>query len=162
MRACLRAAFILALVAFAVSAAHAGKLKGFYSGSGGITQDVHRVVLIEFAEDGTAILQQNWAGKDPQAWHAHWTQNGKQVTLTFDPVKGSPSLAPLALNIKRGSLVPTTWDSAALGVLGPPTLAPFGGKNVQTHSVAGCVTLNTHNPVGDCVQWDSRTPPKSP
>jgi len=160
MRSWLRRASTLALVLLAVSAAHAGKLKGVYSGSGGITQEVHRVVLIEFAEDGTAILQKNWTGKDPQTWHAHWTQKGKQVTLTFEPVKDSPPLAPLALDIKHGSLVPSTWDSAALGVLGPPALAPFSGKNAQRHSVAGCVALNTYNPVGDCLQWDSRTPPK--
>jgi hypothetical protein len=36
--------------------AHAAeKLNGFYSGSGGISADVHRVLLIKFAADGSAI-----------------------------------------------------------------------------------------------------------
>ena len=43
--------------------AHADKLKGFYVGSGGITPNVSRVVLVEFATDGTAIVQQNSIGK---------------------------------------------------------------------------------------------------
>src|SRR5258708_296441 len=38
----------------------ADKLKGFYAGGGGISAEVHRVLLIEFAADGTAILQQKW------------------------------------------------------------------------------------------------------
>ena len=38
----------------------ADKLKGVYSGSGGFAPDVHRVLMMEFGEDGTAILQQNW------------------------------------------------------------------------------------------------------
>jgi hypothetical protein len=160
MRPPLRAAFSFALVLLVASAARADKLKGIYTGSGGMTEDVHRVVLIQFAEDGTALVQQNWTGKAPQTWHAHWIQRGKQVTLTFDPVKDSPTPTSLALNMKNGSLVPTTWDSAALGLLGPPTLAPFGGKNVKKHSVASCMALNTNDPMQNCVQWDSRTPPK--
>ena len=152
---------ILTLAAlFAALPAHADKLKGVYSGSGGISADVHRVVMVQFAEDGTALVEQNWVGRDPQTWHAHWTRQGKQVTLSFDPQKDSPSVAPLVLSIKHGSLVPATWDSAALGPLGPPTLAPFGGKNVLKHSVASCVSLNTLDPSRDCVQWDSRSPQK--
>src|SRR5215469_11864061 len=63
------------------------KLKGFYGGSGGITPDVYRVVMVEFGEDGSAIVQQNWTGKDQQVWHTRWTQNGKQVKIVFDSVK---------------------------------------------------------------------------
>jgi hypothetical protein len=125
-----------------------------------MSEDVHRVVLIQFAEDGTALVQQNWTGKAPQTWHARWTVSGKLVTVTFDPVKDAPTPTALALNMKNGSLVPATWDSTALGVLGPPTLAPFGGKNVKKHSVASCMALNTNDPTQNCVQWDSRTPPK--
>jgi hypothetical protein len=76
MRPPLRAAFSFALVLLVASAARADKLKGIYTGSGGMTEDVHRVVLIQFAEDGTALVQQNWTGKAPQTWHAHWIQRG--------------------------------------------------------------------------------------
>ena len=139
--------------------ANAGKLKGFYTGSGGISQDVHRVVMVQFAEDGTVMVQQNWINREPQVWHAHWTQQGKKVTITFDPKKDSPQVAPLVLNIKHGALVPETWDSGALGPLGPPTLAPFGGKNVLKHSVASCVSLANNDPsLRDCTQWETRAP----
>jgi len=140
-------------------AAHADKLKGYYSGSGGISEDVHRVVMVQFAEDGTVLVQQNWINRDPQVWHAHWAKQGNKITITFDPKKDSPQVAPLVMNMKHGSLVPETWDSAVMGPLGPPTLAPFGGKNVFKHSVAGCVSLANNDPsLRDCVQWETRAP----
>jgi hypothetical protein len=133
----------------------ADKLKGFYAGSGGISAEVHRVLLIEFAADGTAILQQKWHDKDPQTWHAHWKQEKKQVTITFDPARHNPVPAPLIFSIKSGTLVPTSWDLPTLGVLGPPQLTPFGGKNSQAGSVAGCQSLNSIDPTRDCVTWGS-------
>ena len=54
----------LAAVLLVPVSAPADKLKGFYSGSGGVTQEVHRIVMIEFATDGTAIIQQNWEGRN--------------------------------------------------------------------------------------------------
>jgi hypothetical protein len=150
----LRYLVALALVLVVSGSARADKLKGFYAGSGGITHEVSRTVLIEFATDTTAIVQQNWVGKDPQTWHAHWTQNGKIVTVTFDPVKDKAAMEPLVMEFKRGTLTPTSWD-AVLGVLGPPKLTAFSGKNVQTNSVASCRDISTVNG-GKCVQWDSR------
>ena len=144
------------LCAFLPISAHAAKLKGFYSGSGGISSVVHRVVFIEFGADGTAFLEQTWQGKDTQTWHAHWKQEGKQVSITFDPIEGKPMLDPLVLNIKHGDLIPTSWDVPALGALGPPKLAPFGGKNVPGGSVATCQGFNWHDPTQHCVTWDSR------
>jgi hypothetical protein len=149
----------LSLVAFlATFSANADKLKGFYSGSGGIAESVHRVVMVQFAEDGTVMVQQNWDNGNSQIWHAHYTQQRNKVTITFDPKSDTPQVTPLVVNIKHGSLVPETWDSAALGPLGPPTLAPFGGKNVLKHSVAGCVSLANNDPsLRDCVQWQTQT-----
>jgi len=136
--------------------AHAAeKLKGFYSGSGGISSQVHRVVLIEFAADGTAILQQTWQGKDPQTWHANWKQERKKVTITYDPTKHNPVPDPLILNVKHGTLIPTSWDVTTLGVLGPPHLTAFGGSVPMVTSVASCQSLNTHDPRRDCVTWGS-------
>jgi hypothetical protein len=61
-------------------------------------------------------------------------------------------------NFKRGTLTPTSWDATALGILGPPKLAPFGGKNVQQDSVASCTNLYATTPGHNCVRWDSREP----
>ena len=134
----------------------AKKLKGFYSGSGGLSSEVHRVVLVEFAADGSALIEQSWVGKDPQDWNGRWTQDGKVVKVTFDAVKGKKTPDPLVLKIDKGdTLVPTSWDAVALGPLGPPKLTPFGGKNVQTTSVASCQALNSHDPTQACITWDS-------
>jgi hypothetical protein len=149
-------AALVLLGAFLATAAHAAdKLKGFYAGSGGFSAEVHRVLLIEFAADGTAILQQTWHEKDPQTWHAHWKQERKKVTLTYDAAKDITPPEPLVLNIKHGTLVPTSWDATTLGVLGPPQLTPFVGKNIPVNSVAGCQSLNTRDPTKDCVTWSS-------
>lgn len=149
---------IVVVMMFASAALHAvEKLKGIYSGSGGFSQEVHRVLMVEFGEDGTAILQQNWEGKEPQIWHAKWTQNGKEIQVVFDVPKDSAAIDPLVCEIKHGVLVPTKWDAKSLGLLGPPQLTPFGGKNVKQHSVATCQGINTRDPSQNCTTWSSRS-----
>ena len=153
---CSSFAALVLVGAMAASSAHAAdKLKGFYSGSGGFSAEVHRVLFIEFAADGTALLQQKWHDKDPQMWHAHWKRDGKKVTITYDVVKDATTPDPLILTLKGGALTATSWDLPTLGVLGPPQLTPFGGKNTQVGSVAACQSLNTMNPTGTCVTWSS-------
>jgi hypothetical protein len=124
-------------------------------GSGGYSAEVHRVILLELAKDGTAVLQQNWHEKQPESWHVHWTLNGKELVLNFDPVEGKPTPTPATFNLKNKSLVPVKWDSQYLGVLGPPTLMPFNSKNQTQGSLSGCKMLDYSQPTG-CVQWDSR------
>lgn len=145
---------IAALVATPLHAAE--KLKGFYSGSGGISAEVHRILLVQFAVDGTVILQQTWDNKPTQTWHAHWAQDGKEVKITFDTVKDGATPSPLEMKIDHGTLTATSWDAAALGPLGPPKLAPFGGKNIQRSTVSTCQSLNSRDPSADCVTWSTR------
>jgi hypothetical protein len=165
IRLCLLAALVLAFVTLSTSAHAAEKLKTFYSGSGGISSEVHRVVVIEFATDGTAILQQKWHGKDAETWHGHWKRDGKNVTLTYDAAHGEgpatassdkPLPEALVFTFKHGTLTATSWDGTTLGPLGPPKLTPFGGKVPQVTSVASCQALNTTDPTQNCVTWDSR------
>ena len=142
------------IAAFVATPLHAAeKLKGFYSGSGGIAADVHRVLLVQFASDGTVILQQTWDNKPTQTWHAHWAQDGKEVKITFDPVKDGATPTPLMMKVDHGTLTATNWDATALGLLGPPKLAPFGGKNIQRNTVSTCQSLNSRDPSADCVTW---------
>ena len=137
------------------AAGAADKLKGFYSGSGGISQEVHRVLILEFAADGTAILQQKWQDKDAQTWHARWKKERSKVTLTYDAAKDAPIPDPLVFTFKHDALTATSWDATTLGPLGPPKLTPFGGKNVQVGSLAKCQSLNSMDPTRDCVTWGS-------
>jgi hypothetical protein len=149
------AALVLIGVILSSPAAQAEKLKGIYSGSGGFSAEVHRVLFIEFAADGSALLQQKWHDKDPQTWHARWKQDGKNVTLTYEPAKDGVTPSPLVFTFKHGTLTATSWDATTLGVLGPPTLAPFGGKNPQGGSVATCQGFDTQDPRRDCTTWSS-------
>ena len=151
-----RSTYVL-LFAMILSAAsgYADKLKNFYMGSGGYSAEVHRVVLLELAKDGTALLQQNWHDKDPETWHVHWTLDKKSLVLNFDPVEGKPTPAPASFTLKNNSLVPVKWDSQFLGILGPPTLMPFNSGNQAQGSLSGCKMLDYTQPTG-CVQWDSR------
>jgi hypothetical protein len=136
------------------SPAHADKLKGIYARSGCFSQDVSRTVFIEFGADVTALLQQQWHNKDPQTWHACWKQE-KKNHLTYNAVKDIPLPDPLIFAFKHGTLVPTSWDTTTLGLLGPPKLTRFGGKNAQVNSVAGCQSLNTADPSRYCTTWGS-------
>jgi hypothetical protein len=149
-------AILIAMLAAAPSVYGAGRLKGVYAGSGGVSQEVHRVVMVEFGEDGSALVQQNWVGKDPQLWHARWSQDGKQIKIVFEAQKDQPVLDPLLLKMKGSTLTPTEWDVKALGVLGPPKLTPFGGSNIKQQSVATCQSMNSRDPSQNCVTWDSR------
>ena len=146
---------VLTAVLLVSGSARADKLKGFYVGSGGITHEVSRTVIVEFATDGTAIVQQKWIGKDQQTWHAHWTKDGNTVTVKFDPVEDQAAMEALVMTFKRGTLTPTSWDPV-MGVLGPPKLAPVGGKNDQMTSVQSCRSLASTSGGYRCVLWDSR------
>jgi len=149
----------LTLCAALVLSAHAEDLKGFYSGSGGISSEDHRVVLIDFAGDGTALIQQKWHNKHLRTWHARWKKDRDTITLTYetarDTPKDKPLPQPLVFIFKHGTLTATSWDGPTLGVLGPPNLTSFGAKEVQHPSVASCQSLNTSDPTGDCITWKS-------
>jgi hypothetical protein len=149
---------LAALLLLAATPVFAAKLDGIYSGSGGLTPELHRVVLIVFADDGTALVQQNWDNKpDPEVWHARWTKQDDKVVLTFDPsAPGKPALKPLHLTLKRNTLTATDWDGQALGVLGPPQLRPFGGDLPHRATVNGCVSVNSRDPSQNCVNWGSK------
>src|SRR5262249_2371065 len=152
----LRSACLASTLVFSLAVSvYADKLKNFYMGSGGYSAEVHRVILLTLAKDGTAVLQQNWNGKDPEVWHVHWTRDGKSLMLNFDTVSGNPTPAPASFTMKNNSLVPVKWDSQFLGLLGPPTLMPFSSKSKAPGSVSGCQMLDYSQPTG-CVQWDSR------
>jgi hypothetical protein len=138
-------AVLLLSTLFSLSA-HAEDLKGFYAGSGGISADVHRVVLIDFAADGTALVQQKWHNKHLRTWHARWKRDRDTVTLTYEAARDTP---------KHATLPATSWDAPTLGVLGPPSLTPFGDNAKQHPSVASCQSLNTSDPTGDCITWKS-------
>ena len=150
------APFLILLTLSVSASGYADKLKNFYMGSGGYSAEVHRVVLLTLAKDGTAVLQQNWHQKDPQVWPAHWSLEKNTLALTFDTANGKPTPSPATFTLKSNSLIPVKWDSQFLGVLGPPALMPFAKNKQAPGSVTGCQMLDYSQPTG-CTQWDSRT-----
>lgn len=150
------AILVFALVFTVAASGYAAKLKNFYMGSGGYSAEVHRVVLLTLAKDNTAVLQQNWQGKDPEVWHVHWSFDGTTLSLTFDPVDGKPTPSPATFTLKNNQLTAVKWDTQYLGILGPPSLMPFAKKKQAPGSVSGCQMLDYSQPTG-CTQWDSRT-----
>ena len=147
---------VLTAVLLVPGSARADKLKGFYVGSGGISHVVSRTVIVEFATDGTAIVQQKWIDKgSAEVACALDEKDGNTVTVKFDPVKDQAAMEALVMTFKRGTLTPTSWDSV-MGVLGPPKLAPVGGKNDQMTSVQSCRSLASTTGGYRCVMWDSR------
>lgn len=155
MRSNLHIAVLLLLGITLSPSARADKVKGFYAGSSGGVHEEHRTVFIEFAADGTAIVQQTWHDKDTQTWHARWKKSRNSITLTYDAAKDAPTPSPLVFSFKSGALIPTEWDPSTLGIHGPPKLTPFGGRNPQAGSVSACQSLNTLDPRRDCVTWGS-------
>ncbi len=115
-------AVLLALPGFAE------KLKPYYSGSTVTPEGVARVIMLQVATDGTAVLQQDEDGQASVKQRAHWSKKGDRLIITFDAVEGQPTPSPLYFQMKNNTLVPQTENNTALGVLGYPTLQPFGNE----------------------------------
>jgi hypothetical protein len=106
----------------------AEKLKTYYSGSAQTAEGASRLIMLQFAQDGTAVLQQDDDGQPSVKQHVHWSKKGDRVILTFDAVEGQPTPLPLYFLMKNNTLVPQTENATGLSVLGYPTLQPFGNE----------------------------------
>jgi hypothetical protein len=129
-------------LAWAITAAmaHAADLKTFYSGSSMASDGSARTITLQFSEDGTGLYEDN-SGKGDIKKNVHWFRDGKKVTVEFEPVQGQASTAPLVFQMQRTSLVPVGDFNAQIGVLGFPTLHPFGpAKVVKSSGLSTCVT----------------------
>ena len=132
---------------------HAAKLKTYYSGSGMASDGSSRVINLQLSEDGTGTFQQHSGAGDINR-QIHWFRDGDRVTLELEP---GPGQAPpqMVFQMKQNSLVPSGTFPSGLGVLGFPTLHPFGPTNVIKSS--GMTTCVTGSP-GPCAMretWNS-------
>ena len=127
-------------VAMTAVIAHAADLKTFYSGSSMASDGSARTITLQFSEDGTGLYEDN-SGKGDIKKNVHWFRDGKKVTVEFEPVAGQAATAPLVFTVQRTSLVPVGDFNAQIGVLGFPTLHPFGpAKVVKSSGLSTCVT----------------------
>ncbi len=119
--------------------AHAADLKTFYSGSSMASDGSARTITLQFSEDGTGLYEDN-SGKGDIKRNVHWFRDGKKVTVEFEPVAGQAAAAPLVFQMQRTSLVPMGEFNAQIGILGFPTLHPFGpAKVVKSSGLSTCV-----------------------
>ncbi len=120
-------------------ASHAAALKTCYSGSSMASDGSARTITLQFSEDGTGLYEDN-SGKGDIKRNVHWFRDGKKVTVEFEPSPGKAPGAPLVFEVQRTSLVPTGAVNAEIGVLGFPTLHPFGpAKVVKSSGLSTCV-----------------------
>jgi hypothetical protein len=118
---------------------HAAKLKTFYSGSSMASDGSARTITLQFSEDGTGIYDDN-SGKGDIKKNVHWFRDENTVKVEFEPDPGKAPAAPLVFEMKRTSLVPVGDFNAQIGVLGFPTLHPFGPATVvKSSGLSTCV-----------------------
>jgi hypothetical protein len=138
--------------------AHADSLQDFYSGSSMASDGSSRTITLQFSEDGTGLYEDN-SGKGDIKKTVHWFRDGKKVTVEFEPAPGKTTgSTPLNFQIKHKALVPVGDFNAQIGVLGFPTLHPFGpAKVVKSSGLSTCV----NGMPGPCAMretWSSKQP----
>jgi hypothetical protein len=145
------AALMTAAVAQAVD------LKTFYSGSSMASDGSARTITLQFEEDGTGLYEDN-SGKGDIKGNVHWFRDGKKVTVEFEPAPGKTPAQPLLFVMKRTSLAPSGTFNAEIGVLGFPTLHPFGPATVvKSSGLSTCVT-GMPGPCAMRETWSSKQP----
>ena len=149
--------FVSMGLALAMSAAiaQAAALKNFYSGSSMASDGSARTITLQFSEDGTGLYEDN-SGKGDIKKNVHWFRDGKKVTVEFEPVPGQAAAAPLVFEVQRTSLVPVGEFNAQAGVLGFPTLHPFGPATVVKSSGLSTCVNGMPGPCAMRETWSSK------
>jgi hypothetical protein len=95
---------------------------GIYQGHAPAGDAAKRVFTLNLAPDGDAMLTTLFIGKDGATQRGHWTQNGREVVVTFDAMGPNKPPRPLTFRHHRHELSPIHWDSSEWGRAGPPVL----------------------------------------
>ena len=111
-----------ALCATLSARAHETDLSGIYQGHAPASDAAKRVYTLNLASDGTAILTTQYIGKENVTMHGRWTQNGRQIVLTFDSMGPNGPPRPITFRHRNRELSPVHWDPNEWGRTGPPIL----------------------------------------
>jgi RecJ-like exonuclease len=150
--------FVCLALAMGGGIAHAAAaLKNFYSGSSMASDGSARTITLQFSEDGTGLYEDN-SGKGDIKKNVHWFRDGKKVTVEFEPVSGQAATGPLVFEVQRTSLVPTGAFNAQAGILGFPTLHPFGPATVVKSSGLSTCVNGMPGPCAMRETWSSKQP----
>ncbi len=79
------------------------------------------LLAISLGPDGSATVTQD-CGKGAVTTFGRWTDNGGQITVTFNAMPGSPAPAPMVFNSSHDGLQAVAWDHGTWGKLTPPPL----------------------------------------
>jgi hypothetical protein len=97
-------------------------LPGTYQGHAPKSDPAKRTFTLTLQNDGTAMFNTQYLGKDNVVEHGHWTPNGTQVVLTLDAMGPNRPPAPITFRHRDHVLSPLHWDVSEWGRAGPPTL----------------------------------------
>jgi len=106
------------------------EVSGVYQGHAPAADAAKRVFTLSLAPDGGATLTTLYIGKDDVNQRGHWTQNGTQVVLTFEPMGNNDKPPrPITFRLHGHELSPVHWDPSEWGRSGPPIL--YRSRTVQ-------------------------------
>ncbi len=82
----------------------------------------HHTMTLSLGDDGSATLTQS-----PDAVHeitsfGHWTHEGDQIKLTFDPVDKQPTPPPMSFRYDHKTLTAAVWNHDLWHSLPPPSM----------------------------------------
>ena len=112
------------------------ELAGSYEGRAPAGDAAHRRFLLLLAADGTAVWTIVYIGKNSTAERGHWTQDGSELVLTFNPLGPNQPPGPIAFRYRRSALWPIRWNPSEWGHAGPPVLSrsrrPAAGSDAKS------------------------------
>ena len=134
MKRLLSLALLAALPIPALAKEDLSKYAGIYKGetrARGETRDQsrdgtfsirHHTMTLSLGEDGTATLTQSPDAVNEITSFAHWTHEGDQIKLIFDPVEKQPTPPPMAFRLEHRTLTPVIWNHDLWRALPPPPM----------------------------------------
>jgi hypothetical protein len=76
---------------------------------------------VSLGPDGSATVTQD-PGQGSTTYFGQWSDDGRQIKVTFNAVVGEPQPAPMVFEVLHNKLQPVTWDHEAWGNAHPPTM----------------------------------------
>jgi hypothetical protein len=108
---------------------HPSDPAGTWKGHAPAADAARRVFTLQLAQDGTAVWDTLYIGKDSVTQHGRWTRSGRQITLTFDAVGSNKPPQPITFRFYGEQLHPVQWDKSEWGKAGPPALYRSNAAN---------------------------------
>lgn len=110
------------------------RLVGTFSGILPAADAIGRVVTLDLALDGTAIMTTQFIGKgNPVVESGTWVGDGDKAVVTFTQIDGQPQDNRITWTLQGSTLVTTEYDQAQYGSTGLPLTRVGTGDIVETN-----------------------------